>query len=458
MIILIILIGLFCPASILAAPQILITDHPESVVVGDTFPLIFNVSNAEIGTTYHYKAVGDSSTDISIFPSCAGRYDDCSNLITSSIDSNTATAYAKINSVNNFNKIKIRIAQSDKHSSVFEGPYINIISFLPSPTPTAEIVPTLIPTPEVIPTITVEPTPNISNLIVSEIMANPDSDQDEWIEIYNPNNYSVSLKDSCIFDVSNHSRCFSGEAAVAPNSYYSHSFSSGFLNNDGDTVNFQNTSVTYFNSPKGFSYSRQENGAWCFTSPSQNLPNLPCTNIVDDDSASKDKYPSPLLSLQFVPDSVTAGDDFNLVFNLRSSEQFSLRIISPFGSPYFPFSDFHDGYSWLTIPLSVPKKTPEGVYPLSFHLKKAGSSHLYDYQLGNLDIKSAPIVSKRSKVLGVSTLTCPRCQDNSATVNYLPASTLKQVPPDYNFFSWPFLFVGSILFLSPILFPKLYSA
>jgi hypothetical protein len=112
------------------------------------------------------------------------------------------------------------------------------------------------------------------------------------------------------------------------------------------------------------------------------------------------------------------------------------------------------------VPFSVSKKLPPGEYPLSFHLKKADSSHLYDYQIGKLNVKAASISPKvsKAKILGVSNISCPRCLDNSASVNYYPASSLREVKPDSNFFSWPFLFSGSILFLSPLLFPKLYSA
>jgi len=306
------------------------------------------------------------------------------------------------------------------------------------------------------------PTPTIilpSPLILSEIMPSPDTDQNEWIEIYNPSSESISLKGLCFYDESKHSRCFPDDASISPSSYFIHSFSSGFLNNDGDTVTFLNTSIIYPKSAKNLTYSLQPDDSWCFASSSQNAKNNLCT-ITNTTSDSEDKYPLPQLNLIFSPESVVAGEDFNLIFSLKSADPYSLRLIFPFGSQYFPFSDFKDGYSWLTIPLSVSKKLPPGEYPLSFHLKKADSSHLYDYQIGNIYV-TAPIVTpkvSKSKVLGASTYFCPQCLDNSASLNYYPASTLGEVKPDTNIFSWPFLFAGSILFLSPILFPKLYSA
>ncbi|HOY60886.1 MAG TPA: lamin tail domain-containing protein [Candidatus Woesebacteria bacterium] len=327
-----------------------------------------------------------------------------------------------------------------------------------SPRSTNSCTPTILLTPT--PFVSPEPTAK-ANLIITEIMASPDTGQDEWIEIYNPSSESISLKDFCFYDRLENSRCFYDDAIISPLSYFSHSFSSGFLNNDGDTVTFLDTSITYSKSNKNLSYSRQPDDSWCFTDPSQNQENNLCSSTeAIATSKFEEIYISPLLNLEFVPDSVTAGEDFNLVFSLKSSELFSLRLIFPFTSQYFPFSNFKDGYSWLTLPLSVSKKLPPGQYPLSFHLKKANSSHLYDYQIGIINIK-APIITPKvtkPKVLGASTYSCPQCPDNSASVNYYPASTLREVKPDTNIFSWPFMFAGSILFLLPLLFPKLYSA
>lgn len=312
------------------------------------------------------------------------------------------------------------------------------------PTLTPTLAPT--PTPEIFPTPTSSPNP----LIITEIMANPETNQDEWIEIYNPSDSPFPLKNLCFFDASNHSRCFLDSDTINSKSYFIRQFSSGFLNNDGDTVSFIDTSIIYPKSPKNFTYSRQENNSWCFANPSQNSVNTECVSNTSSDNFS----PAPPLILQFSPDYVHAGEDFNLVFNLNSPDSYSLRLIFPFGSQYFPFGNYKDGYSWLNMPLTSSKKLPPGTYPMSFHLKKLGSSHLYDYQFGNLVVKEA---LPKGKVLG-------------STVAYkpLPTPTLFVCPsqnisptvtlPDLNFFSWPFLFAGSILFLSPLLFPKLYTA
>ncbi|MFA6007321.1 MAG: hypothetical protein WC784_01590, partial [Candidatus Shapirobacteria bacterium] len=147
MILFLLLFSLSFTSPIFAAPQVSIINYPSSVAVGDTFPITFNVFSADIGTTYHYKIVGDTAADISIFPSCASKYDDCLNLTILDSVNNLATASAKINSVNNFNNLKIRIAQSDQHSKTYDSAFVNIVSFI-SPEPTGEGGPTPIVSPE----------------------------------------------------------------------------------------------------------------------------------------------------------------------------------------------------------------------------------------------------------------------------------------------------------------------
>ncbi|KKQ64442.1 MAG: Carbohydrate binding family 6 [Candidatus Shapirobacteria bacterium GW2011_GWF1_38_23] len=449
MIFLILLFFVFCPKTAFAAPEITIINFPQTVIVGDTFSLDFNVSSLDNGLTYHFKAVGDSNTDISIFPACASRYDDCLNLIISDPATNSATATLKINLAQTLNNIKIRLAQSDKHASTYDSQYVSIASIIAtpsatltptiiiSPTATPSSVPTIIPT--TIPTVVPTATPTASSsatlknyLILNEIFANPES----------------------------------GNTNIGATSFYSHSFSSGFLNNGGDTVHFLDTIVTYPSSPKNSSYSLQENNSWCFTSPSQNLFNNNCQSSTPTptSSPSSNSNTSPVLDLQSTLSPVFPGQKFNLTFRLNSSEPYSLRLNSPFGNRYSAFGDFHDGFSYLNMELTVPKTLATGTHLLHFHLKKDTSSKLIDFEPGDLIVKSAPakvttvpkkVSIPKSQVLGLSTF--------SSSLSSTPAScssvtTLNSVSPDTNFFSWPFLFGGSILFLSPILFPKLYPA
>ncbi|MCR4326119.1 MAG: lamin tail domain-containing protein [Candidatus Roizmanbacteria bacterium] len=149
----------------------------------------------------------------------------------------------------------------------------------------ATIIPTEIPTPTALPSPTPQATPTasvtISNIHISEIMANP-VDGDEWVELYNDNDYPITITKWYIDD--------SADAGGSPRSititipgygWGSVTFSGSLLNNSGDTVRLLNATkqeietVTYGDAPEGASYSRY-NGNWCHTTPTQNAPNAPC--------------------------------------------------------------------------------------------------------------------------------------------------------------------------------------
>ena len=465
------LIAFLFTTPVLAAPQISIQNFPSTVIVGDTFAISFNVTSSDIGLTFHYKAVGDTNTSISIFPSCASRYDDCLSIIIADPATNSATAFLKINLVSLQNLIKIRLAQADKHSNTYDSDYISIASVLPSITPSPEatftttISPTILPTstptilPTLIPSLTPTPTPILTDyLSINEIMANPNTGDDEWIEIKNSSSSALLVDKLCFYDAANNSRCTATNINIGASSFFIHSFSSGFLNNSGDTVYFLNSSVVYPNSPKNYTYSLQSDSNWCFANPSQSFANNNCLSFTDDES-SDDNDSFPTLSLESTTPTVSPGQKISLNFKINSSDSYLLRLNSPFGNHYTAFSNYHDNYSWLTLDLTVPKTLSPGVYPLEFHLKKEGTSRLFDFSPASLIvIESQKIVkSKNSKgsVLGVSSFSS--LPTPTPATYCLPKSTLIEVLPSTSFFSWPFLFIGSILFLSPLLFPKLYS-
>lgn len=447
------------PRDIIAAPQVSILDYPTSVITGDTFSLTFNIAAAEIGTTYHFKAVGDSNTDISIFPACASRYDDCLNIIITDIATNSATTSLRINQAQSVNKIKIRLAQSDKHTNTYDSDYVSILSLIASPSaiPTTISIPTRTATPSAIPSITSTPTPTLSfnSLIINELMANPEANQSEWIEIHNASTSSILVNDLCFYDAAHHSRCLPKDLTIDPNAYYSHSFSSGFLNNDGDTIYFLDSIITYPKSPQNYSYSRQNNDSWCFAYPSLNGTNTECfvASSTSTNSSKSSEPALPKLSLESTLSPVVSGQKITLNFKLESPDQYSLRLNSPFGNRYETFGDYHDSHRLLIMNLTIPKTLAPGTYPLQFHLKKEGSSHLFNYQFGNLvvinKITSEPTISK-STVLGVS-ITNPPIATCSSVSGLSPQNA------DTNVFYWPIFFLGSILFLSPVIFPKIYS-
>jgi len=152
--------------SFAANPVVTVTNFPDSVVVGDTFPITFTVSSGSTGV-YHYKAVGEAPTDISIYPSCAGNYNNCFNIAVSDTSPVTATAYAKINTTSTTNKILIRIAESETHSNTADSSYITIQSIQPTPVPTdTSISPTNTPVPPTdAPAPTNTPAPTVTSVV-----------------------------------------------------------------------------------------------------------------------------------------------------------------------------------------------------------------------------------------------------------------------------------------------------
>mgnify|MGYP001172907039 FL=1 len=435
---------LFFPSKILAATTVSILDFPAKVLVGETFPITFNVTASDIGTTFHYKAVSNNS-DISIFPACANRYNDCQNLIIGENFLATASAYLKINQAQPQNSIKIRIANHFKHQQSFDSNPVDIISLaLPSISPTPEI--SIIPTPTLF---------ESQYPYITEIMPNPE-DGSEWVEFYNPYEQNIPLKNLCIFDSSQHKKCLSVDIDLAPHQYYQFTFSASFLINSGDSVHFNQETISYSKAPKNLSYSLQSDGSWCFAPPSPGFGNFSCQDL------SVESSELPPVDIIFIPDKIRAGEDFNITLSLRSADLYSIRLVHPFSSPYFAFNNYQNDFATVNLSLSASQKLPEGRYPLLFHLKKAGSSKIYDYQQGTLEVLPFIKKVKSKKTTTTKTKSAPLCSISTPAVLGTQSAIVRQAvftpgSPDFNTFSWLFLAAGSILFLSPILFPKLYS-
>lgn len=143
----------------------------------------------------------------------------------------------------------------------------------PSPTPAAAPSPTILVTP----TVPVA----ASNVYISEIMANP-IDGDEWVELYNDNEYAIPLTKWYIDDVADGGGSPRVITITIPGYGWGSVLISGsLLNNNGDTVRLLNAAkqevetVTYIDAPEGESYSVYA-GTWCYTTPTQNSPNVPC--------------------------------------------------------------------------------------------------------------------------------------------------------------------------------------
>lgn len=456
LLILLIFLAFFPVKILLAAPEIVLKDLPENISSNTSFPVIIEFSGLKNETQYYYKFFGGINDDTSVFKTTPSLSYTSSwknfPFVTSDASGSgqlQSTVYAIPDlSTGNYN-LKCRFAQASNTSTTITSQSypLNLISV-----PTA--IPTLLPTSTPTPLVTPEPTVE-ADVIITEIMANP-PDSVEWVEFYNFGNQELSLKNLCLSDLSLHKKCVSEDIILVPGKYYQYKFSGSFLNNSGDTIYFLNQSITFPKSPQNYTYSIQSDGSWCFSNPSPATSNYNCYQ--PEETVEITPLP-PQLNLTFLPQSVEAGSSLNITFNLKSDDLYSIRLDHPFDSPYFAFNSFDGTYSWVNLLVSIPKKTQPGDYDLLFRLKKATESKTHEFRLGKINITSAKVISKKnSSKLPVPQIICPPITPSVLGTSSAQKNTsLHRSPPDSTFFSWPFLFAGSILLLSPIIFPKLYS-
>ncbi|MEA3323107.1 MAG: lamin tail domain-containing protein, partial [Patescibacteria group bacterium] len=129
-------------------------------------------------------------------------------------------------------------------------------------------------------------TKEYSEIIINELLPNPSGDEsaDEFIELYNPNDFSVELKNWILRDASKTGKYIFTTQKILPTSYltiYRSDF--GFaLNNSGDeTVSLiaPNTqiksTISYAGAAEGLSYNRDiPNWYWAVPTPdNQNTEN-----------------------------------------------------------------------------------------------------------------------------------------------------------------------------------------
>lgn len=134
----------------------------------------------------------------------------------------------------------------------------------------------------VLPSPTAHPTPGV---ILSEVMVYPDNES-EWVELYNPHFYSVTLTNWFLDDQEN-----SGSTpkqftlTIAKESYGLIELNNHIFNNTGDQVrllDFQLKEIDHFEydkANKNQTFSRvllNKTGSWCSTEPTPNQTNSDC--------------------------------------------------------------------------------------------------------------------------------------------------------------------------------------
>lgn len=99
----------------------------------------------------------------------------------------------------------------------------------PSPSPEPSFSPSPFPSPSSQPTVAAT-----LYLQPSEIMACPETGQQEWLELYNPTDYILDLSEWHVKDSAENLRTVSG--TILPHAFGSLSWASGLLNNTGDSL------------------------------------------------------------------------------------------------------------------------------------------------------------------------------------------------------------------------------
>lgn len=173
----------------------------------------------------------------------------------------------------------------------------------PTPTPLiSPISPTapITPTPK---TPTPTPTPiSYDNVLISEIMVRPHTQDNEWVELYNNNEFTVDLNNWYLDDAKNAGsspKLFS--LTMPPKEYGIIDLSFSMFDNAGDSVrllDFNQTlkdSFTYSTSEKGKSWGRKNNEeyAYCIQEASKSQNNNNCLIVLLNGTNESEMETSP---------------------------------------------------------------------------------------------------------------------------------------------------------------------
>lgn len=190
----------------------------------------------------------------------------------------------------------------------------------PLPEPTSTLFPSVTPTPykpaEVF-TETVAPLPtpiSYGNIRLSEVMVYPVSGESEWLEIYNDNDFSVSLADWFIDDEENAGsspRKISLE--IPPKNYGVTVLSSSVFNNNGDSVRLLDSGKNliddfeyiYTLQGKTYGVSSVNSADFCLQDPSAGSINNSC--LVSSVQPVISGSPAPAISLMPNDTALPAG-------------------------------------------------------------------------------------------------------------------------------------------------------
>ena len=209
--------------------------------------------------------------------------------------------------------------------------------------------PTNIPTQNPSPAETPIETPiSYENIYLSEVYPNPQTGQNEWVEIYNDNDFIVNLNNWYIDDIEDGGsspKKFS--LTIQPKNYASFDLSTAIFNNDGDIVRLldfdkkEKDSFEYKNSQKGKSFGRAslETDDFCLQEPSKNQKNNLCLNptptqevtptaaLISSHLSSIATSPTKTM-LPFIKKSNQNPYHYQSVSNIKTAEQNNSALIT----------------------------------------------------------------------------------------------------------------------------------
>lgn len=199
-----------------------------------------------------------------------------------------------------------------------------------TPSPTEQI--TITPVPSVTESPALSPTTNFTtydNIFISELMAYPGTNQHEWVEIFNNNDFAVTLTNWYLDDIENGGsspKIFS--LAVPAHVYGVINLTSSMFNNTGDNVRLLDfahvlkDSFEYQETSQNKTLGRTDfnSDSYCEQEPTQGKPNNACLTAPTPTAAPTTKpTPTPKKSPTPTPTKSVALSSINQLSSIQSN-------------------------------------------------------------------------------------------------------------------------------------------
>jgi len=284
-----------------AVPKITILNSQQQVNKNEQFNVTFDVSlDTPSSDTYYTKGrIGSSSASLNqgetFNPVTNNWLSDTTSwnnfpilsFSNSLIATSSMTLRTKSSAISGNNLLIIRM---NKNSTSYDSSATTLLVLDSLPTSAPISIPTSIETSAPSPTDLPTPTPiSYTNIFISEIMVNPPSGGNEWIELFNNNDFSVFLMNWYIDDIENGGsspKLFSLE--IPPKNYGSFELSNSMFNNTGDSIRLLDfnknliDSFEYSGTTQGKTLGRTsiDSDNFCLQESTRNSINTSCINTV----------------------------------------------------------------------------------------------------------------------------------------------------------------------------------